>query len=377
MPKIYDALIIGGGPAGLSVALGLGRVHRTCLVFNDDKFRNQGAYHSHNVLTRDHVPPAEIRALGRKDLERYGNTTFAETRVTKISRQQVGSQQHFLASNAEGQQWQGRSVVLAAGVRDQFPDLEGYAENWPNSIYQCPFCDGHERSDGPIGLLLYPEFGPMAKSATLLHFLSHPVGTAVQDITSSNVTVFTNSPLNPSNDMHAQMLELCAAHSIKVDQRPVLRLEPAGPDAGTGKPGLYVHLQTSDGGVERIYQNFLLHKPATTPSCPELIEQLGLELQAGPFGQYLKVAIPFNSTNVKGVYAAGDVSVMMTAVTNAMLTGAAVAGGVAHHVADLDDEIVLERYRKKKLGDKNATGEVNAELRAAEEKAAVAESSLS
>lgn len=130
MSKLYDALIVGGGPAGLSVALGLARVHRTCVVFSDGTFRNKGVKAAHSIITRDHVHPQEIRDLARKDVEKYGNTRFEETAVTSI-RKIDGA---FVARNKAGEEWQGRAVVLATGVIDVFPDLPGYAENWPESM---------------------------------------------------------------------------------------------------------------------------------------------------------------------------------------------------------------------------------------------------
>lgn len=116
MNKIYDALIIGGGPAGLSTALGLGRVHRTCVVFSDNKFRNQGAHAAHAILTRDHTPPQEIRAIGRDQLERYGNTTFVDTRIENVRKDTSHDIEMFVAEDGKGQSWIGKTVVLATGV---------------------------------------------------------------------------------------------------------------------------------------------------------------------------------------------------------------------------------------------------------------------
>ncbi|ETN42863.1 uncharacterized protein HMPREF1541_02021 [Cyphellophora europaea CBS 101466] len=346
MNKIYDALIVGGGPAGLSTALALGRVHRTCIVFSDSEFRNQGAHAAHAILTRDHTPPAEIRRLGRKDIERYGHADFAECSITRVTRKEAGPHSRFLVHNDQGQQWQGRTLVLATGARDQFPDLDGYAENWPASIYQCPFCDGHERSDGPLGILCYPDFNPMlVKQATLSHFLSQPPGTPAGTIAKSNVTFFTNGHLDTGSPATAQALEILAAHYITLEQRPVVRLETSIDDS---KPGLYVHLQNEDKTTSRLYMGFVYHKPRTMPSSPELIKQLDLEIESGLIGDYIKTTPPFESTRVPGVYACGDAKTMMGQVTVAMMTGNAAAAGVAHYLIELDDAIAVERYRREK-----------------------------
>ena len=130
MSKMYDALIVGGGPAGLSIALGLARVHRTCFVFSDSKYRNDGVTAAHSIITRDHVHPQEIRDLAKKDIKKYGNTSFVDTSITNLSKKSDG----FVAKNAAGEEWKGKTVALATGVKDLFPDLPGYAENWPDNM---------------------------------------------------------------------------------------------------------------------------------------------------------------------------------------------------------------------------------------------------
>lgn len=132
---LVDCLIIGGGPAGLSTALTLGRLHRSCIIFDDGVYRNQKAHRAHGVLTRDHVPPSEIRKLGREDIKRYDNTKFVEARVEHVKRPDVTGGT-FTITDDKGNKYKGRTVVLATGAADQLPDIPGYAENWGSSIYQ-------------------------------------------------------------------------------------------------------------------------------------------------------------------------------------------------------------------------------------------------
>ena len=225
MNKIYDALIIGSGPAGLSAALALARVHRTCIVFSNAHYRNKGAT-AHSILTRDHTPSEDILALGRRDVERYGSVDFVETTITSVSKPMGSGHDEFVAANASHEQWHGRTLVLATGVRDIFPALPGYVENWPDNIYQCLFCDGHERSNLPVGVLTYPKWSPMyGKMATMAHFLTMPAGAKSEG--KSNVTLFTNGVVDDGEEVNRTALQTCAAHGIKVDQRQVVRLEKA------------------------------------------------------------------------------------------------------------------------------------------------------
>ena len=140
--KIYDALILGAGPAGLSVALGLARVKRTALVLSHQKFRNDGIKAMHTVLGFDGAHPAEFRGIGRGQIEKYGNgIEFAEGEAIKVRKASFGDDdQGFEIEEKGGEVRRGRKMVLAMGAKDAFPDIEGYAENWPDNmcVFQLP-----------------------------------------------------------------------------------------------------------------------------------------------------------------------------------------------------------------------------------------------
>lgn len=336
MTKLYDALIIGAGAAGLSCALALGRVHRSCVVFSNNIHRNRGAGHIHNVLTRDHTVPADFYAAARADVSKYKNTDFVETNITSVSKPDTPAQPHFVATDSSGHTWLGRTVVLATGIRDVFPELEGYAANWPHNIYQCPFCDGHERSELPIGVLAYPRFNPnLAKVCTIANHIGVPPG-QTPNPGESKVTLFTNGPVDTKNEASRKAIETCKAHGVRIEEETVVKLEDAAP-----KPGMYVHL--ADG--ETVYVGFALHKPGTSLNARELIDGLGVDIVQGMFGEYVKTINFFKMTSIPGVYAAGDIDTELTSATGAMLEGVTAGAGVAHYCGDIEDREALERQQ--------------------------------
>ena len=128
-----DVLIIGGGPAGLSAATGLARQLYTAVVFDSGVYRNNLAYAMHNVLTWDHQSPAAFRQKGRDDLlKRYTTISFQDTEVKSVAKTPNGL---FEARDIEGKLWIGRKLLIATGVRDVFPDIEGYGDCWAKGMY--------------------------------------------------------------------------------------------------------------------------------------------------------------------------------------------------------------------------------------------------
>ena len=139
--KIYDALILGAGPAGLSAALGLARVKRTALVLSHQKFRNDGIKAMHTVLGFDGAHPADFRRIAKEQIQKYGyGIHFAEGEAVEVRKASFeDGYQGFEIEARGGEVWRGRKMVLAMGARDVFPDIEGYAENWPNNMYVLDF----------------------------------------------------------------------------------------------------------------------------------------------------------------------------------------------------------------------------------------------
>ena len=128
---ITDVLIVGAGPAGLAAALGLGRQMHSAVLFDSGKYRNDGEQHMHMVPTWDHGNPAAYRAAALEELKRYDMIHVERTRIQTVSRRDDNVIQ---VVNEKGQNWLGRKLFLATGVRDVFPQLDGYAGAWSTKM---------------------------------------------------------------------------------------------------------------------------------------------------------------------------------------------------------------------------------------------------
>jgi thioredoxin reductase len=143
---LYDVIIVGGGPAGLSAALVLGRSCRRLLVCDDGHPRNAASRALHGFLSRDGIPPGELLRLGREELNRYGVDWRPDKIVSacQLAEQSRPGMAAFEVRLAGGETFQARKLLLATGLRDELPAIDGLLEFYGSSIHHCPYCDCHE-----------------------------------------------------------------------------------------------------------------------------------------------------------------------------------------------------------------------------------------
>lgn len=357
---LFDSIIIGGGPGGLSTALGLGRQTRSCLVISHQIFRNDGIEASHAVLGHDHIHPQKIWARGREQIERYQNTSYAQAEITEVKMQKLPEwkgRQGFKVISKDGQSWQGKTLMLATGVKDLLPDLDGYKKNWPTNIYQCLFCDGWERRQAQKAILCLSSIGAMeigvATMALGLDKSRNADGSA-------KVTFLTNGKLDRGamDSALSKKLDALIALGVRIDERRVIKLE----DASAQEAGVFVHLLSEHGKeVEQASFGFIVHKPKTALNASPLIKQLGVETEPGMFGDIIKTNGFGQATNVSGVFAAGDSGNILTHVTTALSSGIGAASGIIHYLDNIDlEDALMERDRN---GNDIITGELEAGCR--------------
>ena len=149
MSQQYDVVIVGAGPAGLSAALILGRCRRSVLICDTGKPRNAKSHGLHGYLTRDGIPPKEFLAIGRRELEQYDTVQLRDVGVTDA---EGAADNSFAVTLDQGEIVRSRKLLLATGVVDNVPRIDGIKELYGRSVFHCPYCDGWEVRDQPIAI---------------------------------------------------------------------------------------------------------------------------------------------------------------------------------------------------------------------------------
>jgi thioredoxin reductase len=298
----FDVLIVGGGPAGLAAALVLGRCRRKVLLCDAGEPRNAPSRAMHGYLTRDGLPPSELRRIGREEVSRYG-VELRDVAVVDARRAPGGG---FEANLSDGTQVAARKLILATGMKDVLPDIEGFGEFYGRGVYPCPYCDGWELQDQPIGVFAY---GDQAKAARY----------ALNLLRWSRDLIFFHHGDEPPSEATREML---SRNGIILRERQIVRLE--------GEGGELARVVLAGGEV--VPRRALFIKLGEVPHS-SLPQRLGCDLtEEGIVGD-----APFHgATDVDGLYVVGDASPRVQLVTVAAAEGAA-AGVNANMKLQMED----------------------------------------
>jgi thioredoxin reductase len=298
--RSYDVVVVGGGAAGLSAALVLGRARRTVAVVDAGSPRNAPAAHMQGFLSRDGMPPSEFLAAGRSEVAGYG-VTLLEDRVTSVA---PGFSVHL----AGGARLDARRILITTGVGDELPDIPGVRGRWGRDLLHCPYCHGWEVRDQPLGVL----------------------GT------------------HPGAVLHAQLVRQWSddvvffAHGREPGVDEVRALEARGIRVVRGEVARLVverdHLrgvELRDGRV--IERTAVFVRPGNVPHSDGLLAGLGCEVDDDGFA----VVDRTGRTSTAGVWAAGNVVDPRAQVVTAAGAGSAAAIAVNADLVRDDVEIAV------------------------------------
>lgn len=288
---MYDVVIIGGSSAGLSAALVLGRALRKVVVLDDAKPCNRFSHASHGFLTQDGTAPADLVAAARAQIERYDSVTFV--RATAIAVEQVAD--GFRVSASDGQVISARKLLLATGLHDELPPIEGISDLWGRSVIHCPYCDGYEVHSQP--LVVYADHEQSFHQALMVSQWTR------------DLTVCTAEGLVVPDEWRAKL----DRRGVQIVESAVVRFN--APD------GQLNGVVLADG--REIACRAVFVRPVTHHRTP-FAHQLGCKLGAHGL---VEVDV-LGRTSVPGVYAAGDLSNPLRSVAQAVAQGGAAAAGI-------------------------------------------------
>ena len=264
--QTYDVAVVGGGAAGLSAALVLGRARRRVAVIDAGAPRNAPAAHMQGFLSRDGMPPTDLLASGRAEIAGYG--------VELISDQVDRIEPGFLVHLTGGERLQARRVLLTTGATDELPEIPGVRERWGRDLLHCPYCHGWEVRDQPLGVL-----------GTLPGSVQHAL---LVRQWSDDVVFFAHT-----YELTTAELVQMAARGVQVVAGTVTRLVIED-DHLTG-------VEVDDDSVFK--RSAIFVRPGNTPHPDSLLQNLSCDVNEAGFA----VVDATGRTSTSGVWAAGNI----------------------------------------------------------------------
>jgi thioredoxin reductase len=299
---IFDAIIVGGGPAGLNAAIVLGRSRRNVLLFDTGRQRNRFSHGIHNYLTRDGLLPADFLMIAYREIKKYG-AVVNHGEIVHAEKLPSGI---FSVKDKKGKKFYSKKLLLATGLRDNIPAVDGFMEFYGRSVFHCPYCDGWEVSSKSIGVYAKNKNG-FELAVSMLTW-------------SSKVTLYTDGKayLKPLEK------EALDRKGIRVVNEKILKLE--------GKKGQLENIVLFNNKKQKCEAVFFSN--GYHQQC-DIAQTLGCVMNK----KGVVLANRLQQANIEGLYVAGDVARDMHFVVVAAAEGA--KAGV-----NINKELQKEEFRK-------------------------------
>jgi thioredoxin reductase len=288
----FDVVVAGGGSAGLSAALVLGRALRTTLVCGAGKPRNAPSRESHNLFSRDGINPLELIRIGREQLEPYPSVQFREEHIVGATKSGDG----FDVTLQNGSTVWARRLILATGMIDELPPIEGVNEIWGSSASHCPYCHGFEVRDQPI--VVHGNGGVGFILCAMIKGWS------------SDVVLCTDGPSTLSEEQR----QILQNQNISIREEKIARFE--------SQDGILENVVFENG--EKLARRALFMR-AEQKQRSDLAQMLGCEIEGG-----IVTVDASSQTTVAGVYAAGDMITRQQQISHAVFSGTRAASIINH-----------------------------------------------
>ncbi len=296
-PNNFDVLIIGGSYAGLSAALSLGRSLRTVLIIDSGSPCNQKASHAHNFITHDGTAPHLIAEKARAQVLQYPSVTYRNDLAVSASATDTG----FTVRTDSGHTFTAKKLILATGIKDKFPDIDGFAACWGISVIHCPYCHGYEHRGQITGIMAN---GPLAMHlALLLHNLTNKL----------SLMTCGKADLTPEQISQLQQ------HGIPIVETAITSI--------THHQGQVKQVVFADGSREEVD---VLYAALPFTQHTDLAATLGCSFTEQG---HIKVDM-FQKTSIEGVYACGDSTMGMRSIAYASASGNLAGAMVNHALAE-------------------------------------------
>lgn len=280
----FDVVIIGGSYAGLSAAMALGRSLKKTLVIDAGKPCNAQTPHAHNFLSQDGNKPGEILKIGKEQLAAYNSVTYHYGFVVNAKKTNA----IFSVTTDNEKVFTAKKIIIATGIKDLLPNIQGFSSCWGISVIHCPYCHGYEYKNKKTAII--------ANGDRAFHLAS-----LVNNLT-NNSTIITMG----KNNFSDEELKKLKQHNIKINEKEIETIVHTN--------GQLEKIEFKDGSSEN-YDCAYADVPFK--QSINIAEQLGCKLTENG---HIEVN-PMQKTTVDGVYACGDNSSRLRALSSAVYTG--------------------------------------------------------